>query len=637
MGAESDEYGNYTIAGLPGGDYRVSVWGGQGGWIDEFYFDTPFHHEAWPVTVTAGVDAGGIDFTMEVGGTISGTVYEAKSGDPLATIAGVHVDACSTDDTFCNGTETGGTGEYTITGLLPDKEYRVFIWGQPGWASEVYQETIWWDDAAIVSVGATGIDFTLDPGGSISGVVTDGENPLANIAVDIMDGGYGVCTDENGNYTIAGLPFGTYDIVAGRNFCEPHSYAEQVMPGITLDEENSDIGGIDFELAVGGSISGTITAVGGGLVDEEIHLSACFEDDSYCGWASMQDDGTYVITGLLEGEYRVHAYQWPIGNWVGEVFDNTQDWDAFTPVSVTAGQDTPNINFELQLGGSISGTITPVGGGLIEDKIDLSACFEDESFCSWASMRSDGTYEIIGLLPGKYRVHAYQWPKGYWIDEVYEETRDWDAYTPVIVTAGGETSGIDFTLELGGGITGVVEDGDGNPIVGVWVVANDYAGDYFVSWGKTDVTGTYRILELPAGSYRVFLDPQNGWTGQEYSPSPVTVVAGLDTPDVDLTLAPDSTISGTVTDVDGNHIPERIDVAACWVTAPDVCFWTTVLANSTYIIIGLPAGEFYVNTYEVPDDGVPWGNWIGETYPIAIVLGTNQDIAGINFMLAKEE
>jgi len=183
----------------------------------------------------------------------------------------------------------------------------------------------------------------------------------------------------------------------------------------------------------------------------------------------------------------------------------------------------------------------------------------------------------------------------------------------------------------------VVEDGDGNPIVGVWVVANDYAGDYFVSWGKTDVTGTYRILELPAGSYRVFLDPQNGWTGQEYSPSPVPVVAGLDTPDVDFTLAPDSTISGTVTDVDGNHISERIDVAACWVTAPDVCFWTTVLVDSTYTIIGLPSGEFYVNTYEVPEDGVPWGNWIGYTYDTTITLGVDVDVVDIDFMLSQQE
>ena len=54
-------------------------------------------------------------------------------------------------------------------------------------------------------------------------------------------------------------------------------------------------------------------------------------------------------------------------------------------------------------------------------------------------------------------------------------------------------------------------------------------------------------------------------------------------------------------------------------------------ADDTYTIIGLPSGEFYVNTYEVPG-----GNWIGETYPTAITLGVDEDVADINFMLAHE-
>ena len=127
---------------------------------------------------------------------------------------------------------------------------------------------------------------------------------------------------------------------------------------------------------------------------------------------------------------------------------------------------------------------------------------------------------------------------------------------------------------------------------------------------------------------------QDGWTGDEYSPSPVSVAAGFDTFDIDFTLVQDSTISGTVTDVMGNHIPERIDVAACLAEYTDICWWTTVGEDDTYTIIGLMAGEYVINVYEVEDPG---GNWIGQTYPSNITLGENDDVAGIDFMLETAE
>jgi len=300
-----------------------------------------------------------VDFNiivMEVG-SISGTVYEANSGDPLATIAGVHVDACSTDDTFCNGTETNELGEYTIAGLPADKEYRVFIWGQPGWANEVYQETIWWDEATIVSPDATGIDFTLDPGGSISGVVTDeGGNPLANIGVDIMDGGYGACTDTDGNYTIAGLPFGTYNVAAGRDFCEPHEYVEELVFGVEINEITPDVGEINFTLELGGSISGTVTTVdveGNTVPVTELWVDACHESVSLEMWgnsplcigAQTDQDGFYTIPRLLPGNYRVVT--WGNNDLSLQFYDGVLNYYEANLVTVETGQIRESVDFSL--------------------------------------------------------------------------------------------------------------------------------------------------------------------------------------------------------------------------------------------------------------------------------------------------
>jgi len=51
----------------------------------------------------------------------------------------------------------------------------------------------------------------------------------------IEEGCFGTCTDENGNYTLEGLPCETYNIAAGRDFCKQHPYAEQTAFGITID------------------------------------------------------------------------------------------------------------------------------------------------------------------------------------------------------------------------------------------------------------------------------------------------------------------------------------------------------------------------------------------------------------------
>ena len=305
----------------------------------------------------------------EEGGTILGTVYEENGEDPPATpIAGVHVVACSDgDNEICYGADSDDSGNYTIAGLTLDlTEYRVFVWGQPGWSNEFWQETIWWHEATLVPVGATGIDFTLLPGGTISGTVTDADgNPLVNMGVDIADGGYGVCTDDDGRYTIVGLPYGTYDIVAGRNFCESNPEAvwkwaneyykntpflEEAKPVKIEHDKNKK--NIDFSLELGGSISGTVTDEDKNPMasEEAIDVSAClFDNDSVCWWADVIN-GEYLITGLPTGEYRVHAYQYrenEPAEWVDEYFDDVKDWNWADPVSVTVGDKTQGINFIL--------------------------------------------------------------------------------------------------------------------------------------------------------------------------------------------------------------------------------------------------------------------------------------------------
>jgi hypothetical protein len=146
-----------------------------------------------------------------------------------------------------------------------------------------------------------------------------------------------------------GLPYGTYDIVAGRDFCEPHPYIEQVITGVETTETTPNVGGIDFALELGGSISGVVTDESGNLIPESIDISVClYDDDSICWWTTVSPNGSYIIGDLPADSYRVHAYQWPPGSWLDEFFEETRDWSEATSVTVTEGVDTPNIHFTLE-------------------------------------------------------------------------------------------------------------------------------------------------------------------------------------------------------------------------------------------------------------------------------------------------
>ena len=867
----------------------------------------------------------------EGGDSISGTVYEDDGETPISD---VHVVACSDgDNEICYETYSDGSGDYTIAELpLDETEYRVYVWGQPGWSNEFWKETVWWHEATLVKAGATGIDFTLLPAGTISGTVTDADgNPLANMGVDIMDGGYGDCTENDGSYSIVGLPFGTYDIVAGRDFCGPSSYVEQVIEAVTIDEDTPNVSGkiftlelggsisgfvtdtagnplpnigvdimdggygactdedgyylirrlpfgaydivagrdfcgphsyieqvvsgvtidtdtpdinLNFALELGGSISGTVTDTYDNLVGtgEGIDISAClFDDENVCWWADVVD-GSYLIRGLPFGDYRVRAYQYPGGFWVEEYYKNTLVWEDSQPVKIKPinGKNKKDkhfnvtgIDFTLELGGSISGTVNKEGTDAPIGGIGVEACeYDDPDWdgpCFYGNVEADGNYIIYGVPVGTYRVKT-GWD-GNWVEEFYPGTINWDLAEPVDVLLGTDTSDINFTLELGGSISGwVTEDGTGAPIEGIGVEACEYDDpdwDGPCFYGGTEADGSYLIRGIPVGTYRVktgwdgnwveefypgttnwelaepvdvLLDAnisginfilmeggtisgkvyeansgeplatiagvrvnacstdgtfckdaetngageytivgllpdktyhvgiwgQPGWANEvyfetiwwddaaflsvgatgidftldpggtisgvvTYGENPLTniavdittggygtctdengnyTIAGLpfgtydivagrdfcgshpyaeqfmqgiaidaDNPDmsgIDFELAMGSTISGIVTDEFDAHIPERIDVAACWVATPDVCFWTTVLADNTYTITGLPSGEFFVNVYEVTDEGVP-SVWIGDTtYPDIITLGVDEDKTDINFKLAHE-
>ena len=232
--AASDPSGAYVVSDLPAGDYRLLANATVQGLPVQYYNGTEDAEDATPVAVSEGAETSTINFTLGVGATISGTVYEADGLTPLgdADVWADSYECCGGGE----GTRTAPGGTFTITGLAPG-DYRVVAQGE-GYAREFYEETSDFDLANRVTATAgtdtSGIDFTLVIGAAISGIVyeADGITPLGDADVwadsyECCGGGEGTRTAPGGTFTITGLAPGDYRVAASAE-----GYTRETTPPI---------------------------------------------------------------------------------------------------------------------------------------------------------------------------------------------------------------------------------------------------------------------------------------------------------------------------------------------------------------------------------------------------------------------
>jgi hypothetical protein len=315
-------------------------------------------------------------------------------------------------------------------------------------------------------------------------------------------------TDASGYYLITGLPAGDYEVSTSNDSVYVDLYWNNKLywqdPDTVVVTSGNTTEDINFSLRVGGKITGTVTFTGSPMVMSSVIATHTASSHSYYGDATnyMSGSASYYIQGLPTGSYKVKT-----SNYFGYVnfyYDNKSSQASADPVSVTEGATTPSIDFTLSLGGTIEGNVSSTTKGPLENTTVLGYFASDPEWFTGGMTDEFGDYALPGVRSGWWKIcadgdtmYAFEW---------YNNKNTWNDADSVLVTAPGTTSDKDFSLELGGSISGHVYSTEKGPLSGCDVAA--YESSFFgwammARWDTTAADGSYRITGLRTGDYYV--------------------------------------------------------------------------------------------------------------------------------------
>lgn len=480
------------------------------------------------------------------------------------------------------------------------------------------------------------VSFTLTVGGAITGQVTEASTgePVDGVRMmayeRLQNTTNEALTGADGTFRIGPLPTGRYRVSTGSGELANEAYDGIHCPGrfgncgpVVGDplpvSVRQVVAGIDFSLEQLGTIAGRVTAVESGAPLGGVTVFA-HAGDNLTASVVTGPDGRYRIGGLFAGDYRVFTSDAP--DHVDEIYGGGPcngacgEAEPAVLVPVAIDQVAGGIDFTLEPGAAISGTVTAEETGAPLEGVGIRVRLPDSQFPFSGATGPDGRYRIGSLPAGAYRLHTVAAAAQGVADEAYDGVACGldsgvcavDAGPLVAVTTGEAVGGIDFSLEPLGAITGrVVDRSSGAPISGMTVLLWDLRGG--LRFASTDVDGAWFSPPLPRGAYGVETE---GWPeASEYvdqlyddvpcflgrcdpaAGTPVMVASGSTTAGIEIALPRGAAIEGRVTREDGGA-----PVAFAHVLAYDASgrfdARDQVDAEGRYRIAGLPDGDYHL-------------------------------------------
>jgi hypothetical protein len=488
-GGSTNSDGQYSIAGLTAGTYRVQVSTHGTDFIHEFFDNVLASKEATSVAVPSVGVVQNINFSLKLGAlTVSGKVTDKATGLPLA---GIPVTYWNDDCEVYDYTDTGANGTYRLPGLLN------------GPASIVAAPSSYYAYIGAhfdLTANVSDLNFALPKGATLAGQVLDAETgqPAQGVEVTFWNERVAVyraeVTTKQGTFAMACLPPGIGEVEVVPSI--DTGYARWDLPGgadwVYLTE-GGDKQDFSVQLRRGALVIGYVKdSKGNPLRDIE------------CGCSGQLLDGQSEtdVTGLYE--MRV-----PIGTYIitmdddnlGALPQRVSVTDISRPVVVP-----DMIAYSVQTGSQVSGFVNasnahPSTGNLgvvaLETgvTIDPNTWFTTEGVSS-VDLQQTGSFAITKLPPGvNYDLlllagtPSPDGPESYTV-------KDRATNVP------GGTTGVSLYYPSGGStVSGTVLDPAGSPLLGAVVLLMDQTTGRLAGWADVDYKGGYAFYGVPAGKY----------------------------------------------------------------------------------------------------------------------------------------
>ncbi len=459
-----------------------------------------------------------VDFTLSAGGSVSGEVVNASTGEPVPNIA---VTVGSKHPLDRKHTNTDADGQFQMAALRPGSHDLHVV-----------------DSAFVAEAGAaqfnitdgqetTGIRVEVELGGSVAGRVYDKDTEVGISGTRISFSsedyeGFGdnyEMTGSGGNYRISALPEGTYQIRQRAPDEYPRSVSrsnEMKTVTVIMGEETT---GVDFALSQGLLITGIVEDPSGNPMPD-VGLTTQSRNGGAWGRATSRDDGSFSIAGLTPAtDYMITA---------------RSDGYAAAPVGPIELVDgsVGGVRVLLEEEGSIEGVVVDSTGTPVQH-VGLYASSQATGIGGSSAQRttSDGAFRIGGLATGSYTFQAMA-PGN---DSSYSMLPN---NPSVNVTAGQATTGVRvvFTRTSGIVISGRVLNEQGQPIHRAQIQAQGPGWGH----GNSQQDGSFSISGLQEGDYTLNV------SHHQFSGAKIPVSAPSS--NIGIELRDRGTVTGTILD-----------------------------------------------------------------------------------------
>jgi len=635
--------GTYTIVDLPASEGLIAY-----AWpVDTNSYYYQYYNQADSIfkaktLSTLNNSLSGINFSMEKASNIGikGSVINKISG---AEAKKYSIDVYSEKTQFGLTTSTDESGSYTIIGLKPSDDYKIWLWYETGTSYYYYisenetpgvsipeTSTTSWSSAALISPCyplLENIDIIIEDKDSISGIITYNENPIENIWVNARNDKYGISngsfTDETGKYTINGLA----SQIDGLSITYIIEIASPDYNYQSLESQiNAGTNNIDFSLSSNSTITGNVSDKNG-IAVPYVDIYAWSDNLSKYYQSISDSNGNYTISALsASDDYKIGAFPIYYPSTYYNNKDNVLDADY-----IAVNQDNiQNINFILNQGGVIKGTVFIND---LDHRADSGVWVNIYSYKTSTGGEvptdSNGNYEITGLDPDADDYVVSVILKDY-IPAYYSQNATVPFWQEAEKIKPSDFADRNILLQKGFSISGKITY-NGKPVPGVNIIADS---QFTEVWGEAVSNeiltngANYLITGLPKGTYQISVQ------SKLFADKTIeNVGVSADISNVDITLNdPSLNISGIVYGIGNNH---DVQISA-WsqevncgkiisIATPEIAYYTlTGLKSAKDYRIELRSLNY---PYQVYDGQSDWNN-------AKLVDITKGSVSGINFNLA---